>query len=81
MLRANDPWRPEVDERLVLEEVQVPPHLLDGVVHTEIAPAAFRAGEPATLTEVKVQVELVQGLIELDSLHIYGVCQLQGRCE
>ena len=63
-----------MQDGLVLEEVQMPPRPLLGVV--DLAPwvPALRAGEAAAAREVEPQVELLIVLAELDS----GDCPRRG---
>jgi hypothetical protein len=68
VFRAAHPRTPGVQERLVLEEVQVPPGVLRAVVHRTgpLCTVLGRAGEPGTSLEIQVQIQL--GGRRVDSL-------------
>ena len=63
-LRAVDAWRARGEDRLVLEEVEMAPLLLDGVVHGATARVALRAAEAAACLEVERDIEAPLGGVE-----------------
>src|SRR5438128_4063256 len=54
---AGDPPHPRMPVGFVLKEVQVPPGLVLAVVGRTAGNTAFRAGEPAALREIPVDVQ------------------------
>src|SRR5208337_4403061 len=56
-LRTAHSRRSSVQERAVLEEVQMPPRLVLRVVNRATLAAALRAGEPAPTRKIHVQIE------------------------
>ncbi len=56
--RTDHPRHASVQERAVLEEVQMPPGLLLRVVNRATLAAALGAGEPAPARKIHVQIEL-----------------------
>ena len=72
-----------VNERLVLEEVQMPPHALPRVMHRTrgLAAPRFRAGEPRTRREPDRDMQFPSAVLlvtELHARHPPRVRQLQG---
>ena len=67
---ARYPRDPGVEEGFMLEEIQVAPCLLRGVVGRATVLAALRAGEPPALPKVKVEVEPLRLDIELRPIHV-----------
>ena len=72
-----------VNERLVLEEVQMPPHALPRVMHRTrgLAAPRFRAGEPRTRREPDRDMQFPPAVLlvtELHARHPPRVRQLQG---
>src|SRR5690625_1578019 len=66
---AGDPRHARIQVSLVLEEVEVTPRLLRGVVRGALLLPALRAGEPSAPAEVEVEVEPLDLRIELGTLH------------
>ena len=83
MLGTTHPRQPGMQQRLVPEEVQVPPRLVRGVVHRAgIVPAARgRTGEPGTPVELQVQVQPGLLRVELGTCHPPRPSQPQRRRE
>ena len=69
VLRTADPRHPRRQVRLMLEEVQMPPGLLLGVVHLAPLPTALRAREPRPLRKVDSQIQPALLGVELDIHH------------
>ena len=67
VLWAADPWDPGGQERLMLEEVEMPPRLLLGVVHLAVGPLALWAREPRSLREVQDQLQPPRLTVEVDA--------------
>ena len=57
-----------MQERLVLEEVEVPPRLHGGVVHGTVGLGAVRAREAAALREIDLDIETTSLDIEIGRL-------------
>ena len=64
-LGAGDARGARGQERLMLEEVEVPPGLLDGVVHGASGGLALRAVEAGAGLEVELDVEALVGGVEV----------------
>jgi hypothetical protein len=71
VLGAAHPRQPGMQQRLVLEEVQMPPRLVRSVVHPAgiVRATPDRTGEPGTPIELKVQVQPGLLRIELSARH------------
>ena len=65
---AGDARRTSMQERLVLEEVEVPPRLHGGVVHGTVGLGAVRAREAAALREIDLDIETTGLGIEIGRL-------------
>jgi hypothetical protein len=61
----------------MLEEVQVPPRLLLGVLHRATHPLTLRAREPRALLEIDPQIQPLALRIELDARDLPRVAQPQ----
>src|SRR5215475_236370 len=68
-VRTVDASDARMQEGLVLEEIEVAPGLLDGVVHWAVGLAAIRALKAATNLEVDLDVELLPLGVELGVRH------------
>ncbi len=55
--RASHPRHASVQQRAVLEEIQMPPRLVLRVVNRAALASAIRAGEPAPARKIHVQIE------------------------
>ena len=66
---AGDPRHPRMQVGFVLKEVQVPPGLFLAVVGRTARNAAFRAGEPAALGEIQVDVQPLGRRVECALRH------------
>ncbi len=55
--RAIDPWDASHDERLMLEEVHMPPPLLDGVVNSAVLSTAVRTRKAGTRLEIHLHLQ------------------------
>jgi len=67
---ALDPWVPEVDMALVLEEIQVAPTFLLAVMYRALCFPAFAATEFGTLLKVYLQIQSAFFFIELDCFYV-----------
>jgi hypothetical protein len=65
---TGDARRPGMQERLMLEEVEVPPGLQYSVVHGTVGRGALRARETSTSGEVDLDVETARFSIEVGRL-------------
>ena len=65
--RAGDPRHARMKESLMLEEIQMPPRLLGGVVHRAIGGLAFGAGKARARFEVDLDVEPLVLRVEVGS--------------
>src|SRR5215471_17038078 len=68
-VRTVDASDARMQEGLVLEEIEVAPGLLSGVVHWAVGLAAIRARKAATHLEVDLDVELLPLGVELGVRH------------
>jgi hypothetical protein len=77
MLGAAHPGQPGVQERLVLEEVQMPPRLLHGIMHrtATVRTVLGRAREPGTTIKGQVQIQL--GLYRSRTSQVPLTCSLE----
>ena len=66
VLRADHPRNPRRQVRLVLEEVQMPPGLLLGVMHLAACRSTLRTPEPRALREVDAQIQPPPLHVKLD---------------
>jgi len=67
---TSNAWHPGDNERFVLEEVHVPPFLLNRIVDLAVTDLAGRAREGRSLAEVDVQSQLSLGGIEVGPGHL-----------
>ena len=83
VLGTDHPRRPGGEERLVLEEVQMPPALLYRVVHRtgRLATALDGTGEPRATRELQPDVELPGFFVKRDRAHPPRWRQPQSRPE
>jgi hypothetical protein len=79
--RAGDPGHTGVQVGPVLEEVQVPPGLVAGVMHRTGSSVALGAGKPDALGEVQVQVQTLAIGAELGAHHPPGFRQAKSSLE
>ena len=71
-LAAFDARCPRGDKRLILEEVEVAPCFLGGVVHRHAAGAALRAIEARARLEVEMDIEAALIIVEVGRRHEPG---------
>src|ERR1700681_4315007 len=69
------PGNPGGQARLMLEEVQMPPRLLLGVVRLERRPVALRAAERRTTRKIDPQIQPLGLRIELDARDLPRIAQ------
>ena len=65
----------------ILEEIQVPPRFVDGVVNRQPGFAAYRASKTAAAAEVHVYVQLSLGGFEFDFIYVKRLIYAQRRYE
>ena len=78
-LRTRHPRHTRVQQRAMLEEVQMPPRLVLRVVDRAALASAFRAGEPAPARKIHVQIELAILDRKLAARHLPRRRQTQGQ--
>jgi hypothetical protein len=83
MLWAAHPGQPGMQERLVPEEIQMPPGLLHTLVHrtTRVRAVLGRADEPGTTIKIQIQIQLSGLGVELTARHPPRPAQTQRRRE
>ena len=80
-LVAADPWHSGVQVGLVLEEVEMAPGHLVGIVRRTVGRTAGRAGKPAAGGEVDLDVEPARHGIEVAARHRPGWHDTQGQLQ